>query len=70
MTRWRAAYRERYYTVTGFAEAAWELEEGTGYDDAKYESGNYFKTKAEAEAVAEKLRNFFKEQHDKEGGAQ
>ena len=68
MKRWRAAYGEKFYTVNAFAEPEWVQECGTGYDDRKYKSGNYFKT--EAEAVAKKFRNIIKEQHDKEGGAE
>lgn len=70
MTRWRVPYGEKYYTITSDMEVDWEFEFGEMSDDALYESGNYFNTRSEAEAVAEKFRAILNEHNKQKGGKQ
>lgn len=58
--RWRAANRDNYYLVDseGYIGCVKEYRDST--DDARYDYGNYFKTREEAELVAKKMRDLFK----------
>lgn len=62
LPRWRAEKGERYFFVsTGDGiSASSSCEELDEVDYERFESGNYFKTREEAEAVAEKIREIFK----------
>lgn len=64
MTRWRAPYGEKYYTILGDLYVDYNFEDNFSADDSLYESGNYFETEAEAEEVAEKFRAILKEHHE------
>lgn len=68
MTRWRAQYGEKYYTILGYLFVDYNLEDNFSADDKLYESGNYFRTREEAEAVAEKLRAILVEHYKQKGG--
>lgn len=70
MTRWRAEYKEKYYYVDEFAESNCDIDLRHATDKRRYEAGNYFMTKFEAEAEAVKIRNILNEHHDKEGGGE
>ena len=70
MTRWRGEYRDKYYYVDEFAESNCDIDLRHDTDKRRYEAGNYFLTKFEADAVAVKIRNILNEHHDKEGGKQ
>lgn len=50
--RWRANRNEKYYYIGLYGEVDFDEENGHIIDDKKYELGNYFKTKEEAEKVA------------------
>lgn len=62
LPRWRAEKGERYFFVsTGDSiSASSSCEESDEVDDARFESGNYFKTEKEAELYAEKILKIFK----------
>lgn len=63
LPRWRAEKGERYFFVsTGEGiSASSSCEDSDEVDYERFESGNYFKTLKEAEAVAKKVREIFKE---------
>ena len=55
-TRWRAeAEIGKYYYIDDFGEIGYTLEEGDDCDNFRYNTGNYFKTKEEAEEYKKKL---------------
>ena len=55
-TRWRAeAEIGKYYYIDDFGEIGYTLEEGDDCDNFRYNTGNYFKTKEEAEEHKKKL---------------
>lgn len=70
MTRWRAPYGEKYYTILGEFSVDYDFDYYCSEDDYLYESGNYFETEAEAEEVAAKFRAVLKEHHNQKGGQQ
>src|SRR6056297_3256607 len=71
--RWRAEEGERYCAVGLGNYARTCRERNDVVDDRHYESGNYFKTKAEAEAYAaktlalQKIKDYIAEGNAKEG---
>ena len=54
--RWRAEQSERYYFVNIRIEIDCNDEWGTPKDCMRWEAGNYFSTRKEAEAAARKIR--------------
>lgn len=63
--RWRAEKEGIYYCVRFNAEG-WSFTDGIRdvhdyYDNANYNSGNYFRTEIEAEIIAQKLNTYFKQ---------
>lgn len=58
--RWRAEKGERYYLVHCDISVAISYEENDSGDDKLYDLGNYYKTKEEAEVMAEKIRQVYK----------
>lgn len=64
MTRWRAEYQEKYCYVDDFAEVNFSIDLRHYTDNRRYEAGNYFLTRFEAEAVAAKFRAILDE-HNK-----
>ena len=60
--RWRAEIGQAYYHVNDngiYVKQTTEV--GYPHDAVRFKSGNYFQTKEEAEAMAEKVRALFKE---------
>jgi hypothetical protein len=49
--RWRAEKEKEYFFVTGTSEITTDEEYYNEADDARYELGNYFKTKEEAQKI-------------------
>lgn len=60
LPRWRAEKDEKYYYVSDTGSISATEDSRWGRDDKRYEIGNYFKTKEEAELYAEKIREIFK----------
>lgn len=54
--RWRAERTETYYTLDSTMDVIESSEYGDRYDDGRYESGNYFRTRKDAERAAEKIK--------------
>lgn len=54
--RWRAERTENYYTLDSTLDVIESSEYGDRYDDGRYESGNYFRTRKDAERAAEKIK--------------
>lgn len=59
--RWRAIEGDSYYFLRATYEVGKLKEMGNSIDDAMYLSGNYFRTKEEAEDVAAKFKEILKE---------
>ena len=57
--RWRAEDGELYYYVNMYGNVEPFTERKEWSDDKSYNSGNYFRTKEEAEAAAVKWRELF-----------
>lgn len=70
MNRWRAQRGGIYYLVSGLSKTEKSYEDYAPMDDALYESGNYFETKEEADAVAAKFRAIIDEHLKQKGGAE
>lgn len=64
MTRWRAEIGRLYFMIAYDMRVIPMKEELCCVDSLAYNSGNYFKTRDEAEAVAEKFRAVLKEHHE------
>ena len=54
--RWRADFGGKYYFVYSFGNVLEDKEHETPGDNDRYNIGNYFKTKEEAQAVADYLK--------------
>lgn len=61
LPRWRAKYEKRYYYVSDGGCVKTTIEDFMDEDDKRYECGNYFRTREEAEIVAKKISKIFKE---------
>ena len=57
--RWRAEKGEKYYFLNTESEIRNIWEDKTKEDETRYNLGNYFKTKEEAEKVKEELDKFW-----------
>jgi hypothetical protein len=60
--RWRAKEGEIYWHVASNGDGEREGEIGYILDNERYELGNYFKTREEAEVMAEKVKELFKKE--------
>lgn len=60
LPQWRAKKEQFYYYISDSCKVHWDREIQDILDDSRYECGNYFKTKEEAESYAEKIREIFK----------
>ena len=54
--RWRAERTETYYTLDSTLDVIESSEYGDRYDEGRYISGNYFRTRKDAERAAEKIK--------------
>ena len=63
--RWRAENKGTYYCVDFMAEGGFfsgaTSDSNSPFDNANYNSGNYFSTEVEAEIIAQKLNEYFKQ---------
>lgn len=60
LPRWRADYDEKYYFVSECGEACCSSDVRDDFDNGRFNLGNYFKTREEAEPYAKKVREIFK----------
>ena len=66
--RWRAEAGQKYYFVNSFFFLIdWEYERGRSTDLTRYDIGNYFKTKEQAQKFIESLKPIFERFHREEG---
>jgi len=61
--RWRASKGSKYFNVECYGKACHDTDMQTYGDDLRYEIGNYFKTEAEAQKAADKLKEFLMQFH-------
>lgn len=54
--RWRAKHHQFYWFITSMYTVTSTVDACTSNDDARYENGNYFKTKEKAEYALERLK--------------
>lgn len=60
--RWRAEMNAKYYFVNGSGNVIAYLEADTVTDNMRYNIGNYFRTKEEAQVMADKFKALLKEE--------
>ena len=66
--RWRAEAGQKYYYLRSFdCSIDWEYERGRSTDLTRYDIGNYFKTKEQAQKFIESLKPIFEKFHREEG---
>jgi len=66
--RWRADAGQKYYFVNSFFFLVdGEYERGRSTDLTRYDIGNYFKTKEQAQKFIESLKPIFEKFHREEG---
>lgn len=66
--RWRAEYDREYWFVGDAFQVHKAFEFCNIYDDTRYEAGNYFQTKEQAEVVAKKIKALLQEEQNKLSG--
>lgn len=59
--RWRAESNKDYWYLDSFLIASKDSDQFALYNFNRYNSGNYFKTKEQAEAAAEKIKELLKQ---------
>jgi hypothetical protein len=59
--RWRAKVGEKYYYFNTYFEVDFFIEEYHNTDTKLYDLGDYFQTKEQAQEVADKLKEYFKQ---------
>lgn len=59
--KWRAERRGVYYTIDSTMLIIESTEDGDKYDKGRYKSGNYFRTKKEAEEALAKIKKILSE---------
>lgn len=62
--RWRAKKDEKYWVINERCGVVPYFEEGHSFDTRRYKVGNYFRTKEEAEKVAEEIRKIFEKDRE------
>ena len=62
--KWRGDLGDTYWYITTGGNIEWSKEAGVGTDNYRYEFGNYFKTKEEAEVFVKQFRNILNEYHN------
>lgn len=56
LPRWKPKYDENYYQINGFGEVVGDIWYNTQIDESFYKFGNCFRTKEEAEAARDKIK--------------
>ena len=62
--RWRAKKEGKYFIVRADLRAEGYFEDGDDLDGRLHSAGNYFKTREEAEAMAEKIRSLLSRERE------
>ena len=65
--RWRAKEGEDYYYITGRGHVVGEEEGGLPEDIERYEFGNYFRTREQAEEAAKRVKEVLHKYHEEIG---
>ena len=65
--RWRAERGEEYYYINFQLKILFDEEDFAEIDKERYDVGNYFETKEEAQEYAEYMRQKSLEWHEKRG---
>lgn len=60
LPRWRAEYDKKYYFVSECGKTRCSSDIREALDDERFNLGNYFKTREEAELYAKKVREIYK----------
>ena len=63
--RWRAKYDDIYFCIDEYFEVTWHRDIQNIYGNRRYEKGNHFRTKEEAEEYAEYMKKCSLEWHEK-----
>ncbi|MCI7342701.1 MAG: hypothetical protein MSH33_01995 [Fusobacterium necrophorum] len=59
--RWRAGYKKAYYYIDDDGDSQWTIDKRTISDNKKYELGNYFQTREQAEKARELQKKAYQE---------
>lgn len=59
--KWKPGFGERYYLADSVGRVGVDKNDNIFIDNLRIKSGNCFKTKKEAEAVAKKIRKILRE---------
>lgn len=62
--RWRAIVGDIYYLINNEIEVDYAYENSDSVDDRRWQMGNYFKTREDATAAVEKIKNILKQQNN------
>ena len=62
--RWRAKLGEKYWVVDIELSPTRSEEKNDGYDEERYNNGNYFRTEEEANQAADGIREYLKKFHE------
>lgn len=61
LPRWKAICNQHYFYINSECEVCVSSLNKTDFDNLRWDIGNYFKTREEAEKVCNKIRNLLKE---------
>lgn len=65
--RWRASFDERYYYINHLLDCLSDIEESHSFDEERWEVGNYFKNKEQAEEAARRIRETLRQYYEEIG---
>lgn len=65
--RWRASSDERYYYINHFFECQSDIEESHIFDEDRWNVGNYFKNKEQAEEAIKRIKEVLYNYHEEIG---
>lgn len=65
--RWRASFDERYYYINSSLDCLSDIEDSHIFDKERWEEGNYFHTKEQAEEAAKRIKEVLCNYHEEIG---
>ena len=65
--RWRASSDERYYYINHLLDCHSDIEESHIFDDERWNVGNYFKNKEQAEEAIKRIKEVLYNYHEEIG---
>lgn len=65
--RWRASFDERYYYINSSLDCLSDIEDSHIFDKERWEEGNYFHTKEQAEEAAKRIKEVLFKYHEEIG---